>query len=67
MSAQGILRQVWAQLGAPAPPDLPKDLALIGASRTTVPGSGFEFRLVIPSAVGPIFVKGMPRAAPGNP
>ena len=67
LSAQGILRQVWAQLGAPAPPDLSKDLALIGASLTTVPGSGFEFRLVIPSAVGPIFEKGMPRAAPGNP
>lgn len=69
LSAQGIIRQVAAQFGAPNAPDLPKDPALIGASLTTTPGTGFEFRLVVPSAVGPVFEKGMPRAAaaPGNP
>ena len=66
LSAQGILRQVAAQFGAPNAPDMPKEPALIGASLTTTPGTGFEFRLVVPSSVGPVFEKGMPRAA-ANP
>jgi hypothetical protein len=66
MSAQGFVRQIAAQLGAGAPTDLPKEPALIGLSLTTTPGTGFEFRVVVPSSVGAVFEKGMPRAAP-NP
>ena len=66
--AQGILRQVATQFGGPpdeALKSLPKEPILIGASMTTTPGTGFEFRLVIPSAIGQVIPKGGP--APANP
>ena len=59
MSAQGLLRQIAAQFSAKLPDDLPKEPALIGASLTTDPATGFEFHLVVPSAVGPVFEKGL--------
>jgi hypothetical protein len=59
MSVQGLVRQLGAQFSAKVPDDLPKEPALIGVSLTTRPPSGFEIHLVIPSAVGPVFEKGL--------
>lgn len=59
LSTQGLVRQLGAQFSAKVPDDLPKEPALIGVSLTTRPPTGFEFHLVIPSAVGPVFEKGM--------
>jgi hypothetical protein len=59
MSAQGFVRQLGAQFSAKAPDDLPKEPALIGFSLTTRPPTGFEVHLVVPSAVGPVFEKGL--------
>lgn len=63
LSVPGLLRMI------PGPPadDLPKDPVLVGAALTTVPGSGFDFRLFLPSAAGPIIEKRLGGAAPGNP
>jgi len=59
MNVQGFLRQMAAQFSAKLPDDLPKEPALLGASLTTTPPTGFEFRLVVPSAIGPVFEKGL--------
>jgi hypothetical protein len=75
ISAQGLVRQIMAQMAmmmpnAPkqAPADMPKDPAFIGVSLTPSAPNGFEFRLVIPSTVGPVIEKGimplMPKAQP---
>jgi hypothetical protein len=67
LSLQGLIRQVMAQLGGPPTDDLPKEPVLIGFALTTLPGTGFDFRLSIPSAVGPIIEKRLGGPAPGNP
>ena len=59
LSAQGVLRQLAAQFSAKLPDGLPKEPALIGFSLTTAPPTGFEFRLFVPSAVGPVVEKGL--------
>jgi hypothetical protein len=66
VSAQGLVR-MYASLFAAmfnkpdlkAPGDLPKEPALFGVSLTPRPPSGYEFHLVVPSQVGPIFEKGL--------
>ena len=64
-SAQGLVRMIAAQLAATlnkpdlkAPADLPGEPVLFGGSLTPRPPSGYEFHLVVPSKVGPIFEKG---------
>lgn len=64
-SAQGLVRQVVISLSNMTrnpdlkPPDnLPKDAALIGVSLTPAAPNGYEFRLVVPSTVGPVFEQG---------
>ncbi len=66
VSAQGLVRlfatQFAATLNKPdlkAPDDLPKEPALFGVSLTYRPPSGYEFHLVVPSQVGPVFEKGL--------
>ena len=66
VSAQGIARQLSAQFAmvmpnAPklAPADLPKDPALIGFSLSPAGPDAVEFRLIVPSTVGPVFEKAL--------
>jgi hypothetical protein len=66
VSAQGLVRmfasQIAATLNKPdlkAPGDLPKEPVLFGVSLTPKPPSGYEFHLVVPSQIGPIFEKGL--------
>lgn len=59
MSIQGLLRQMAAQFSGKVPDDLPKEPAFLGGSLTTTPPTGFEFHFVVPSAVGPVFEKGL--------
>ena len=66
VSAQGLVRLFSAQLAATlnkpdlkAPRDLPEEPALFGGSLTPRPPTGYEFHLVLPSRVGPVFEKGM--------
>ncbi len=67
VSAQGLVHQIYAQLpgGGPKLEDLPKEPILIGVSLAATPGTGFEFRLFIPSAVGKVIPMAAP--APANP
>jgi hypothetical protein len=65
MSAQGVVRQIADSIasavpGAAAakPGELPKEPAFFGGSLTAVP-KGYHFDLVVPSAVGPVFEKGL--------
>jgi hypothetical protein len=79
MSAQGFVRQLTAQISMmmpdalkQPPADMPKDPALIGFSLSPAGSNGFEFHLVVPSAVGPVFEKGLVPLfsnlkPPGNP
>ena len=66
VSAQGLVRMFASQFAATlnkpdlkAPGDLPKEPVLFGVSLTPRPPSGYEFHLVVPSQVGPIFEKGL--------
>jgi hypothetical protein len=79
VSAQGFVRQLTAQMSmmmpnAPKQPpgEMPKEPALIGVSLSPAGSNGFEFHLVVPSAVGPVFEKGLVPVIsslkpPGNP
>lgn len=79
VSAQGLVRMFASQLAATlnkpdlkAPGDLPKEPVLFGVSLTPRPPSGYEFHLVVPSQIGPIFEKGLVPlfqsiTPPGNP
>jgi hypothetical protein len=65
-SAQGFVKMFAAQLAATANrpeikdlPDLPKEPAFVGLSATPTAPRGFEFRLTVPAAVGPVFEKGL--------
>lgn len=65
ISAQGIVRQLAGQFSAmlqnpdlKAPADMPKEPALLGVSLASS-SKGYQFRLVVPSSVGPVFEKGM--------
>ena len=65
-SAQGLVRMFATQLASTlnkpdlkAPADLPGEPVLFGGSLTPRPPSGYEFHLVVPSQVGPIFEKGL--------
>ncbi len=62
VSAQGLVRmsQFAATLNKPdlkAPGDLPKEPVLFGVSLTPRSPFGYEFHLVVPSQIGPIFEK----------
>lgn len=64
VSAQGLVRMV-AQVvtamtpnQAAVPADMPKDTALFGGSLTSSP-KGYQFRFIVPSAVGPVMEKGL--------
>ena len=65
MSAQGFVRQMAAQLsamipGGPKPvPEMPAEPALIGFSLAPSTPDGFEFRMFVPQAAGPVFEKGL--------
>lgn len=69
MGAQGLVRMIAAQLQAaagagkdakPAPADaLAGEPALFGFSLTPRPPATYEFHLVVPTRVGPIFEKGL--------
>ncbi len=66
VSAQGLVRMFATQLAATlnkpdlkAPGDLPKEPVFFGVSLTPRPPSGYEFHLVVPSQIGPIFEKGL--------
>ncbi|HMF36467.1 MAG TPA: hypothetical protein VKF17_07490 [Isosphaeraceae bacterium] len=66
VSAQGLVRlfasQFAATLNKPdlkAPGDLPKEPVLFGVPLTPRSPFGYEFHLVVPSQVGPIFKKGL--------
>ena len=66
VSAQGLVRMFATQFAATlnkpdlkAPGDLPKEPVLFGVSLTPRSPSGYEFHLVVPSQVGPIFEKGL--------
>ncbi len=67
VSAQAIVSQVFAQIpgGGPKLDDLPKEPILIGASLAATPGTGYEFRVFVPSAVGKVIP--MTGPAPANP
>jgi hypothetical protein len=79
VSAQGLIKQIVAQFGAMGltpdakpPTDLPKEPALFGGSLTPVAPNGYEFHFIVPSAVGPVFEKGLVPVfsgikPPGNP
>lgn len=64
-NAQETVKMILAIVGAvdnnPAakpPADLPKTIALMGFALTSSP-DGYDFRLVVPSEVGPVFEKGL--------
>ncbi|MGO8898128.1 MAG: hypothetical protein ACLQU5_07240 [Isosphaeraceae bacterium] len=66
VSAQGLVRMFASQFAATlnkpdlkAPGDLPKEPVFFGVSLTTRHPSGYEFHLVVPTQVGPIFEKGL--------
>jgi len=66
VSAQGMVRMFASQFAATlnkpdlkAPGDLPQEPVLFGVSLTPMPPAGYEFHLVVPSQVGPIFEKGL--------
>ncbi len=66
VSAQGLVRmfatQIAATLSKPdlkAPGDLPKEPVFFGVSLTPRPPSGYEFHLVVPSQIGPVFEQGL--------
>ena len=66
MSAQGLVRQLVAQISilspqAPKlpPGDMPGELALIGFSLSPSAPSGIEFQMFVPATVGPVFEKGL--------
>jgi hypothetical protein len=78
ISAQGMVRQLTAQMSmmmpnAPKQPaDMPKEPVFMGFSLTPAAPNGFEFHLVVPSTVGPVFEKGLVPVIsglrpPGNP
>lgn len=65
LSAQGLVRQMASQFAGmlqnpdlKPPADMPKETALIGGALK--PGTkGYQFQLIIPSEVGPVFEKGL--------
>ncbi len=64
MSAQGFVRQMAKQLsmtmGEMKPgADMPEEPAMIGMSMSPIAPAGYEFHLIVPSTVGPVFEKGM--------
>ena len=66
MSAQGYARQLASQLStmipnaAKQPPtEMSKDPAFIGFSLAPAGADAIEFQLIVPSAVGPVFEKGL--------
>ena len=75
----GLVRMIATQLAATlnkpdlkAPADLPSEPVLFGGSLTPRPPASYEFHLVVPSQVGPIFEKGIVPlfqsiTPPGNP
>lgn len=65
-SGQGIVRMMASQLAASAnqpalkvPADLPTEPAFFGASVTPDGPGGYDFRFSLPSAIGPVFEKGL--------
>ena len=79
ISGQGLVRMFASQLAATlnnpdlkAPTDLPREPVFLGVSLTPSRPSGYEFHLVVPSQLGPIFEKGLVPIfqsikPPGNP
>ena len=62
VSVQGLVRMLASQLAATlnkpdlkAPDNLPREPVFFGVSLTPRPPSAYEFHLVVPSQVGPIF------------
>jgi hypothetical protein len=65
LSVQEFTRMIASQLATvlqnpnlKVPDDMPKDPAFLGAALTPRPPAGYEFHLVVPSAVGPVVAKG---------
>jgi hypothetical protein len=65
LSAQETVKMIFASIGAMSnnpgikpPADLPKEIALMGFALITSP-KGYDFRLIIPSDIGPVFEKGL--------
>lgn len=65
-SAQGLTRMMANQFAAitrnpnlKVPADMPGEAAYLGASLTPHSKAGYEFHLVVPSAVGPVISKGL--------
>jgi hypothetical protein len=72
LNAQETAKMILAAIGAASnnpglksPTDLPKTPALMGFVLITSP-KGYDFRLVIPSDVGPVFEKGLAPLGQGN-
>lgn len=62
LNGQGMLRMITAVQNNPAlkpPDDLPREPALIGLSLTPRAPTAYEFHLVLPSTIGPVFEKGL--------
>ena len=65
VSAQGIVRQLAEQFAAmlqnpelKPPADMPKETALMGGA-LGISSKGYQFQVVVPSDVGPVFEKGL--------
>jgi hypothetical protein len=64
LGAQETVKMIFSSIGAMSnnpgikPPDLPEAVALMGFALITSP-KGYDFRLIIPSDVGPVFEKGL--------
>jgi hypothetical protein len=71
VNAQELVRMIYSlensmnQGNAKPPTDLPKTPALMGLAVVVSP-SGYDFKLVIPSPVGPVFEKGLAPLAAGQ-
>lgn len=66
LSVQGLLKQLATQFAAisrnpnlKVPGDLPAEPVLMGGALQPA-GNGIQFKAVIPSAIGPVFEKGLP-------
>jgi hypothetical protein len=65
ISAQGVVRQLAGQFAAmlqnpelKPPADMPKETTLMGVGLVTSE-KGYQFKMVVPSDVGPVFEKGL--------
>jgi hypothetical protein len=72
LSAQETVKMIFSSVSAMSnnadmklPADLPKAPALIGFALITSP-KGYDFRLIIPGDVGPVFEKGLAPLGRGN-